>query len=85
MTNQFGFRDTSTNPGTDTRGVLSISPTGRNLLVGSDVEFVFSSDPTGTTGSWPDGARGIWADGGGGIMIGRYLRDTGWCSVQATT
>ncbi len=64
------------------RGSITASPTGRNLLVGSDVEFVFESDPTGTVGTWPDGARGIWPDGLGNLMIGRYTRDTGWCSAQ---
>lgn len=64
---------------------LNASPTGRNLLNGSvDVELVFDADPTGTVGVWPDGARAIWPDGSGNIMIGRYLRSTGWCSVQAT-
>jgi len=68
----------------DLRGRLTMTPTGRNLLAGADAEFVFDADPTGTVGSWPDGARGIWPDGAGNIMIGRFLRSTGWCSVQAT-
>ena len=63
--------------------LLNASPTGRNLLVGSDAEFVFDADPTGTVGSWPDGARGI-AVSGGDLLILRYTRETGWKSVTLT-
>lgn len=80
---QIGYRDTAAPPSSDLRRLLMNTPTGANLLAGSDVEYVFDADPTGTVGSWPDGARGIWPDGLGNIMIGRYLRSTGWCSVQA--
>ncbi len=63
---------------------LNASPTGRNLLNGQDVEFVYDSDPTGTVGSWTDGARAIWPDGSGNIVIGRFLRSTGWKSTTLT-
>lgn len=66
------------------RGVLNGSPSGRNLLVGADVEFVFESDPTGTVGSWPDGARGVAPDGSGDMLILRYLRETGWKKTTLT-
>ena len=60
--------------------LLSASPTGRNLLVGADAEYVFDADPTGTVGSWPDGSRGIWVSGSD-LRIGRYTRETGWKSA----
>jgi len=63
--------------------LLNASPTGRNLMVGSDVEYVFDADPTGTVGSWPDGARGMYVDGSS-IFTCRYTRETGWCSVELT-
>ena len=65
------------------QGGLNATPTGRNLLVGSDVEYLFDSDPTGTVGSWPDGARGI-AVSGSDLLVLRYTRETGWKSVTLT-
>lgn len=81
MNEQIGFKNV---PPQDGNPLLRYTPTGQNLLAGTDVEFVFDSDPTGTVGTWPDGARGIWPDGAGNIMTGRFLRSTGWCSGQLT-
>lgn len=74
-----GYQDVSNAP-ESLRYALMQTPTGNNLLLGSDVEYVFDSDPTGTVGSWPEGARGIWVDGSD-IRIGRFLRATGWKSA----
>lgn len=78
--------DRSSRPQTDElRRVISASVTGRNLLSGAqDVEYVFTSDPTGTVGSWPEGARGIYPIDATHIGMVRYLRSTGWRGVTLT-
>lgn len=79
----FGYKVVE-RPNDNLRWILSASPTGRNILLGSDAEYVFASDPTGTVGSWPDGARGIWPISATELRIGRYTRATGWRSASLT-
>lgn len=80
MNEQIGYRDVNLQPTRSINNILEASPTGRNLLVGSDVEILLDSDPTGTVGSWPNGFRAVWVDGAD-LKIGRYTRETGWKST----
>lgn len=59
------------------RGALTATPTGRNLLVGTDVRFKYPADPTNEPPSNPDGAAGYYVDGVNLVAV-LYDRETGW-------
>lgn len=63
------------------RGNLTQTPTGRNLLAGTDVRFKYSSDPTNEPPSNPDGANGYYVDGVNTVLV-LYDRETGWTKVS---
>lgn len=59
------------------RGAITSTPTGRNLLAGTDVRFKYASDPTNEPPSNPDGANGYYVDGVNIVQV-LYDRETGW-------
>lgn len=65
------------------RGNLTATPTGRNLLAGTDVRFKYPSDPTNEPPSNPDGTHGYYVDGVNLVEV-LYDRETGWTKVTLT-
>lgn len=61
----------------DLRGKISATPTGRNLLLGSMVLALYTSDPADAIPSPPDGTTVLWDDSGT-LTLAAFTRDGGW-------
>lgn len=78
MNDQIGFQDTSQVPGDDLRYRMSMSPTGRQIVLdGSFVLALYTDDPADAIISPPDGTCVLWSNAGT-LTLASFTRATGW-------